>query len=117
VAPIIPASGSHRPGVVNVRLVAPADVLDAAVASLSDFYGGFWQPGTRKPSRTSDEVLIYGTLIVAVPVPPEGHEHRLPGPPDPWCNGIRIGTTARCGASNRHAPHQEGEQPAWFDHD
>jgi hypothetical protein len=29
----------------------------------------------------------------------------------PWCNGRRIGTAARCGASNRHAPHAEGERP------
>lgn len=39
------------------------------------------------------------------------------GPGRPWCNGLSIGTAARCGASNRHAPHGEGEQPAWFDHD
>lgn len=70
VEPIMPAPGSYRPGVVNVRLIGPADVVDAASASLDDFYGRMWQPGTRKPSRTSSEVLVYGTLVVPVPVPP-----------------------------------------------
>ena len=72
VDPVVPTPGSHRPGVVNVRLVGPADVVDAAIASLGDFYGELWQPGTRKPSRTSSEVLVYGTLIVAVPATPGG---------------------------------------------
>lgn len=52
-------------------------------------------------------------IVAAGPKPPAPPAE----PPRPWCNGIRIGTTARCGASNRHAPHDEGEQPAWFDHD
>ena len=68
VEPIIPTPGTHRPGVANIRIVAPADVVDATIASLADFYGGFWQPGTRKPSRTSSDVLVYGTLIVPVPI-------------------------------------------------
>ena len=68
--PVIPAAGSHRPGAVNVRLVCPPDVMAAAMASLSGFYGDAWQPSTRKPSRDSDgHVLQYGTLIVPVPVP------------------------------------------------
>lgn len=44
--------------------------MSAAIASLGDFYGELWQPGTRKPSRTSSEVLVYGTLVVPLPVPP-----------------------------------------------
>lgn len=37
--PIIATAGSLRPGAVHVRLVCPADVMDAALASLVDFYG------------------------------------------------------------------------------
>lgn len=67
-APVIPAAGSYKPGVVSVRLVCPPDVMAAALASLSDFYGDAWQPSTRKPSRNADgQVLQYGTLIVPVP--------------------------------------------------
>jgi hypothetical protein len=68
-AAIIPAAGALRPGVVNVRLVCPPDVMAAALESLSDFYGDAWQPSTRKPSRNADDgqVLTYGTLIVPVP--------------------------------------------------
>ncbi len=66
--PAILRPGSFRPGVVSVRLVCPPAVLDAALASLSDFYGEAWQPSTRKPSRNADgQVLQYGTLIVQVP--------------------------------------------------
>lgn len=66
--PVIPGSGSHRPGAVSVRLVCPPDVMAAALASLSDFYGDAWQPSARKPSRSSDgHLLQYGTLIVPVP--------------------------------------------------
>ncbi len=65
--PVIPAAGSHKPGAVNVRLVCPPDVMAAAMASLSDFYGDAWQPSARKPSRDSEgRVLQYGTLIVPV---------------------------------------------------
>ncbi len=77
--PIIPTPGSHRPGVVNLRLIGPADVVAAASASLSDFYGGFWQPGAAGPSRKNpDDVLMYGTLIVAVPVTPGAGVDRSP---------------------------------------
>ncbi|WP_045740758.1 hypothetical protein [Actinoplanes rectilineatus] len=31
----------------------------------------------------------------------------------PWCDGFRY--SARCGSILRHAPHAEGEQPAWHD--
>lgn len=32
----------------------------------------------------------------------------------PWCSGFR--QSARCSITDRrHAPHGEGEQPAWFD--
>ncbi len=62
------APGSHRPGVANLRIIAPADVVDAAARSLADFYGGHWQPSTRKPARGSDDTILYGTLIVPVPV-------------------------------------------------
>lgn len=66
--PIIPAAGSHRPAVVQVRLIAPADAIDAAAVSLADFYGGLWQPGSRGPSRRNpNDVILYGTVIVAVP--------------------------------------------------
>jgi hypothetical protein len=65
--PIIPAAGSHRPGAVSVRLVCPPDVMAAAPASLSDFYGDAWQPSTRKSSRNADgHELQYGTLIIPV---------------------------------------------------
>jgi hypothetical protein len=66
--PIIPAAGSHRPGAVNVRLVALPEVMAAALASLTDFYGDAWQPSRREPARSSDgHLLLTGTLIVAVP--------------------------------------------------
>jgi hypothetical protein len=65
---LIPVPGSMRPGVASVRLVCPPDVLDAALESLSAFYGDAWQPSTRKPSRhDGGDVLQYGTLIVPVP--------------------------------------------------
>jgi hypothetical protein len=67
-APVIPAAGSYKPGVVSVRLVCPPEVMTAALASLSDLYGDAWQASTRKPSRNADgQVLQYGTLIVPVP--------------------------------------------------
>lgn len=66
--PVIPAPGSHRPGAVNVRLVCSPDVMAAALASLSGFYGDAWQPSARKPSRSGGgDLLQYGTLIVPVP--------------------------------------------------
>ncbi len=67
--PIIPAPGSHRPGVAQVRLIGPADVVEAACASLADFYGGLWQRGSGGPSRKNpDDLLVYGTLVVPVPI-------------------------------------------------
>jgi hypothetical protein len=67
--PIIPAPGSMQPRPVNVRLVCPPDVMAAALASLTDFYGDAWQPSSRESARSSDgHVMLTGTLIVAVPV-------------------------------------------------
>ena len=66
--PVIPAPGSYRPAVVQVRLVCTPDALAAAVKQLADLHGDSWQPSTRKPSRHGDgQVVQYGTLIVAVP--------------------------------------------------
>jgi hypothetical protein len=63
-----PARGAYRPGVVNVRLVCPPDVMDAALSLLSDLLGDAWQPSTRKPGRhAGGDHLQYGTLIVPVP--------------------------------------------------
>ncbi|MEV4212517.1 hypothetical protein [Micromonospora sp. NPDC049662] len=65
---IIPTAGSFRPGAVNVRLVCPPEVMDAALASLADFYGDAWKPSTREPAPSSDGHLMRtGTLIVPVP--------------------------------------------------
>jgi hypothetical protein len=73
--PVIPATGSHRPGAVNVRIVCAPDVMAAAMASLSGFYGDAWQPSARKPSRNSDgHLLQYGTLTVPVPAPTERND-------------------------------------------
>ena len=56
-----------RPGVAEVRLIGPPDVLDAAVAAMAAQFGDAWQPGTRKGSRHGDgQELQYGTLIVPV---------------------------------------------------
>lgn len=68
--PIIAPPGSFRPGAVNVRLVCPPEVMDAALASLAGFYGDAWKPGARAPGRSSDGHLMQtGTLIVPVPRP------------------------------------------------
>ncbi len=64
--PTVPSSG-RRPAVVQVRLIAPDTAIDAASQSLADFYGNLWQPGTRKPARSSSDTILYGTVIVAVP--------------------------------------------------
>jgi hypothetical protein len=37
--PAIPPRGAYRPGVVNVRLVCPPDVMDAALSLLGDLLG------------------------------------------------------------------------------
>jgi hypothetical protein len=67
-ASIIPMPGSFVPRPVNVRLVCAPDVMDAALASLADFYGDAWKPSAREPARSSDGTLMRtGTLIVPVP--------------------------------------------------
>ena len=66
-APAIPSPGTYKPGVVNVRLVCPPEVMDAALALLADLLGEAWQPSTRKPGRhAGGDELQYGTLIVPV---------------------------------------------------
>jgi hypothetical protein len=66
--PVIPPPGSHKPGVAQVRLAGPPDVIDAALALLGDLLGETWQPSTRKPGRhAAGDHLQYGTLIVPVP--------------------------------------------------
>ena len=62
-----PRPGSHKPGVAQVRLVCPPDVMDAALTLLGDLLGDAWQPSTRKPGRhAGGDELQYGTLIVPV---------------------------------------------------
>ena len=64
----IPPPGSHKPGVAQVRLVCPPDVMDAALALFGDLLGEAWQPSARKRSRhAGGDELQYGTLIVPVP--------------------------------------------------
>lgn len=65
--PAIPAPGTIRPGVVQVRLAGQPDAIAAAVDHLADLHGDAWTPSTRKGSRhEGGEVLQYGTLIVPV---------------------------------------------------
>jgi hypothetical protein len=65
---IIPTPGSQRPAVVDVRLIGPTEAVDAALASLADFYGDLLQLGPRQRSRhNADHILARGTLIVPVP--------------------------------------------------
>ena len=65
--PVIPPPGSHKPGVAQVRLIGPPEVIDAALALLGDLLGEAWQPSTRKPGRhAGGDHLQYGTLIVPV---------------------------------------------------
>jgi hypothetical protein len=65
--PVVPRAESRKPGVAQVRLIGPPDVIDAAVALLSDLCGDAWQPGTRKAGRhDGGDELQYGTLIVPV---------------------------------------------------
>jgi hypothetical protein len=67
-SPIIPVTGSHRPAVVQARLIAPAPAIAAATRSIGDFYGDLWQEGSRGTSRKNPkDMLLYGTLIVPVP--------------------------------------------------
>jgi hypothetical protein len=66
--PVIPPSGSRKPGVAQVRLIGPPEVIDAALALLGDLLGDAWQPSTRKPGRhAGGDHLQYGTLIVPIP--------------------------------------------------
>lgn len=66
--PVPPKPGPMRPGIANVRLVCPPEVMDAAVQLLADMFGEAWQPSTRKPGRhAGGDVLQYGTLIIPVP--------------------------------------------------
>lgn len=63
-----PPPGSHEPGVAQVRLIGPSDVIDAALVLLGHLLGEAWQPSTRKPGRHANgDHLQYGTLIVPVP--------------------------------------------------
>lgn len=65
------ARSGYRPGVVMVRLVGPAETIDAALRLLADLCGDAWQSSTRKPGRhAGGDELQYGTLVV--PVPREG---------------------------------------------
>ena len=65
---VIPPPGSHKPGVAQVRLICPPDVMDAVLDLLGDLLGEAWQPSTRKPGRhAGGDELQYGTLIVPVP--------------------------------------------------
>ena len=67
-APAIPSPGSYKPGIVNVRLACPPEVMNAALALLADLLGEAWQPSTRKAGRhAGGDELQYGTLIVPVP--------------------------------------------------
>jgi hypothetical protein len=62
------ARDSYRPGVAQVRLTGPPDVIDAALTLLGDLLGEAWQPSARKPGRhPGGDHLQYGTLIVPVP--------------------------------------------------
>lgn len=63
-----PAPGQ---GTVEVRLIAPGPVLDAALAALAQVDG--WQLNGRRPARRGERA--YGTLIVTVPPEPP-----CPGP-------------------------------------
>ncbi len=67
-ADIVSSRGNpHKPGVAQVRLVGPPEVIDAALALLGGLLGEAWQPSTRKPGRhAGGDHLQYGTLIVPV---------------------------------------------------
>jgi hypothetical protein len=65
--PAVPPPGSHKPGVAQVRMVGPPDVIDAALVLLAGLLGEAWQPSTRKPGRhAGGDHLQYGTLIIPV---------------------------------------------------
>lgn len=59
------AQAGYRPGVAQVRLTGPPEVIDAANALLADLCGDAWTPSTRKASRhQGGDDLQYGTLIL-----------------------------------------------------
>jgi hypothetical protein len=60
--------GSYKPGVVQVRLIGPPEVVTVAGAHLAELHGDAWRPSTRKPSRYDGaDLVLHGTLIVPVP--------------------------------------------------
>lgn len=62
------AQAGYRPGVAQVRLTGPPEVIDAANALLAGLCGDAWQTAARKPGRhAGGDHLQYGTLIVPVP--------------------------------------------------
>jgi hypothetical protein len=64
---VVPRTAAPKPGVAQVRLVGPPEVIDAALALLAELCGDAWQPSTRKAGRhDSGDELQYGTLIVPV---------------------------------------------------
>ena len=64
----LPATGGYKPGVAQVRLVGPPEVIEAAAAHLAELHGEAWQPSTRKSSRyEGGDKILYGTLIVPLP--------------------------------------------------
>lgn len=65
----LPAEAGHgaRPGVAQVRLIGPPEVIDAALLLLGVLLNDVWQPSTRKPGRhEGGDELQYGTLIVPI---------------------------------------------------
>jgi hypothetical protein len=55
------ARAGYRPGVAQVRVVGPPQVIDAANALLADLCGDAWNPSTRKPGRhEGGDHLQYG---------------------------------------------------------
>ena len=61
------AQAGYRPGVAQVRLIGPPEVIDAALALLADLCGDAWTASTRKPGRhDGGDQIQYGTLIVPV---------------------------------------------------
>lgn len=66
--PAVPVPSLPRPGVANIRIDGPAEVIDAALVVLEAAHGDAWQPSTRKPSRYAGGGQVqYGTLIVPLP--------------------------------------------------
>lgn len=86
---------------------------------------GDWQPAPSPEQRTAvrETLRLIGEAKTRLDLATRGGDTGVGADADPatattpWCNGTRIGTTARCGATNRHASHGEGETPRWFDHD